>query len=210
MRRKSTKHSKLVLRHVIAFEEGGSEPMISFQNRECVALVHPNQQCTTEVVSTAQTLTDCLNLRDTRLNPSGKAPRSDALGNVEKQKTSVSDLSPLRTRKNADELQVLGLDFYFAPLSIVWQFMPHVPTTAIQKCPSQSVFCRVCHVSLEHETFEPLVIMVKFIVMKLAFQEFGDDFRRRDSLQTPHSALPRQLRAYGVSGSALGFLELQL
>jgi hypothetical protein len=68
--------------------------------------------------------------------------------------------------------------------------MPHVPTSAIQKFSAQSVISRICHVSVEYKVFEPLVIMVILIVMKLAFQEFGDDFLLRDSLQTPQNALP--------------------
>jgi hypothetical protein len=80
--------------------------MVSFQNRERVALVHPNQQCATKAIATAQTMADGVYLNDALSNTSAKRPRSDALGNINKQETAVCDPPPLRTRKNPDELQV--------------------------------------------------------------------------------------------------------
>lgn len=117
-------------RHVVVFKEGGREPMVSFQNRERVALVTPISNAQPRLSPRRKLwLMACTLVTQSRTRPL-KRLCSDALDNINKQKTAVSDPSPLRRRKNPDELQVWGFDLYFPPLSISWQFMPHVPATA--------------------------------------------------------------------------------
>src|SRR6185312_13338093 len=113
---------------------------------------------------------------------------TNSLHDLAQQETAVGDIAPVRTGKNADMPQVLGIDFHFVPDGIFRHLAPHVPAAAIEQRAANTVLRVVGEIRVEHDGFKFLAIAIIFFLVELILQELGNYFRFSNAALDNHAA----------------------
>src|SRR5579859_4585278 len=113
---------------------------------------------------------------------------ADTFSHVQGAEIAVSNLSPMRARKNAHQFNIFRIKFDFPPLAVFRQLPPHGVAAAEKQDAANLILRRIGQIGVLDDRGELIAVRVIFFMKEFAAKKIGNHLGFSKTAQLPHTA----------------------